>query len=215
MLRFRLFGFPVLVHWMFWLNTALLGGAIGASTPSEMRALLAFIIAAFFSVVIHELGHASVMRQFGDRSVHIVLHGFGGYAQGSRLFSRWQDIMLTAAGPGLQFAAGLAVYLALGIWQPPAAWLAHLSAQFVFVSLFWAVLNLVPILPLDGGRLCAAISGNKRMALRISWVTALVLAVGFFYLGYGLFTPLFFGFLAYNSWKQLQGESQIPWMDAR
>jgi Zn-dependent protease len=84
MLRFQLLGFPVLVHWMFWLNTALLGGAIGASTPAEMRALLAFIIAAFFSVVIHELGHASVMRQFGDRNVHIVLYAFGGYAQGSR-----------------------------------------------------------------------------------------------------------------------------------
>lgn len=204
MLRFSLFGFPITVHWMFWLNTALLGGAIGASTPAEMRALAAFMIAAFLSVLIHELGHASVMRKFGDRNVQVVLYAFGGYAQGSRWFSRWQDILLTAAGPGLQIAAGLAVYFAMGIWQPPSGWLGYLAAQFIFVSIFWAILNLVPILPLDGGRLCSAITGRPRLALRISLVTAVVLAAGFLYLGYGLFTPIFFGMLAYNNWQQMQ-----------
>jgi len=204
MLRFSLFGFPITVHWMFWLNTALLGGAIGASTPAEMRALAAFMIAAFLSVLIHELGHASVMRKFGDRNVQVVLYAFGGYAQGSRWFSRWQDILLTAAGPGLQIAAGLAVYFAMGIWQPPSGWLGYLAAQFIFISIFWAILNLVPILPLDGGRLCSAITGRPRLALRISLVTAVVLAAGFLYLGYGLFTPIFFGMLAYNNWQQMQ-----------
>jgi Zn-dependent protease len=204
MLRFSLFGFPITIHWMFWLNTALLGGAIGASTPAEMRALVAFMIAAFLSVLIHELGHASVMRKFGDRNVQVVLYAFGGYAQGSRWFSRWEDILLTAAGPGLQIAAGLAVYFAMGIWQPPFAWLFYLCAKFFEVSLFWAILNLLPILPLDGGRLCSAITGKPRLALRISLVTAVVLAAGFLYLGYGLFTPIFFGMLAYNNWQQLQ-----------
>lgn len=204
MLQFRLFGFPIVIHWMFWLNTALLGGAIGASTPAEMRRLLAFMIAAFFSVLIHELGHASVMRKFGDRNVKIVLYAFGGYAQGSRWFSRWQDILLTAAGPGLQIAAGLAIYLLLDVVKPPNSWLAYLAAQFVFVSIFWSILNLVPILPLDGGRLCSAITGKQRLALRISFVTAIVLAAGFLYLGYGLFTPIFFGMLAYDNWQQLQ-----------
>lgn len=204
MLRFSLFGFPITIHWMFWLNTALLGGAIGASTPAEMRALVAFMIAAFLSVLIHELGHASVMRKFGDRSVQVVLYAFGGYAQGSRWFSRWQDILLTAAGPGLQIAAGLAVHFLLGILEPSISWFTYLAAQFVFVSIFWAILNLVPILPLDGGRLCSAITGKPRLALRISLVTAIVLAAGFLYLGYGLFTPIFFGMLAYNNWQQLQ-----------
>lgn len=214
MLRFQLFGFPVSVHWMFWLNTALLGGAISASSPAEMRALVAFMIAAFLSVLIHELGHASVMRRFGDRSVKVVLYAFGGYAQGSRWFSRWQDILLTAAGPGLQIAAGLAVYFTLGIVKPSPGWLTYLAERFIFVSIFWAVLNLVPILPLDGGRLCAGITGKPRLALRISFVTAVVLAAGFLWLGYGLFTPIFFGMLAFNNWKQLQGEPQIPWMNA-
>lgn len=214
MLRFSLFGFPITVHWMFWLSTALLGGADGARNTAQMHALVAFMLAAFLSVLIHELGHASVMRKFGDRSVQVVLYAFGGYAQGSRWFSRWEDILVTAAGPGLQIAAGLAVYFAMGIWQPPSAWLVYLGVQFIFVSIFWALLNLVPILPLDGGKLCSAITGKPRLALRISFVCAIVLAAGFLYLGYGLFTPMFFGMLAYNNWKQLQGEPQIPWMSA-
>jgi Zn-dependent protease len=214
MLRFQLFGFPITVHWMFWLNTALLGGAIGASTPAEMRALVAFMIAAFFSVLIHELGHASVMRSFGDRRVGIVLYAFGGFAQGSQRFTRGQDILLTAAGPSLQIAAGLAVHFLLEILEPSISWFTYLAAQFVFVSIFWAILNLVPIVPLDGGRLCAGITGRPKLALRISLVTVVVLAVGFLYLGYGWITPIFFGMLAYNNWKQLQGEPQIPWMSA-
>jgi len=167
MLRFSLFGFPITVHWMFWLSTALLGGADGARNTAQMHALVAFMLAAFLSVLIHELGHASVMRKFGDRSVQVVLYAFGGYAQGSRWFSRWEDILVTAAGPGLQIAAGLAVYFAMGIWQPPSAWLVYLGVQFIFVSIFWALLNLVPILPLDGGKLCSAITGKPRLALRI------------------------------------------------
>jgi Zn-dependent protease len=209
MLRFSLFGFQIIVHWMFWVVTLMLapGNLIDvfhASTPAEVRALAAFMIAAFLSVLIHELGHASVMRRFGDRNVQVVLYSFGGYAQGSRRFSRWEDILVTAAGPGLQIAAGLAVYFAMGIWQSPSAWLGQLAGWFFLVSISWAVLNLLPILPLDGGRLCSAITGKPRLALRISLVTAVVLAAGFLYLGYGLFTPIFFGMLAYNNWQQLQ-----------
>jgi Zn-dependent protease len=98
----------------------------------------------------------------------------------------------------------LAVHFLLGILEPSISWFTYLAAQFVFVSIFWAILNLVPILPLDGGRLCSAITGKPRLALRISLVTAIVLAAGFLYLGYGLFTPIFFGMLAYNNWQQLQ-----------
>jgi hypothetical protein len=34
-------------------------------------------------------------------------------------------------------------------------------------------------------------------------------------IGGGIFTLIFFGMMALNNWKQLQGEPQIPWMDAR
>lgn len=242
MLQFRLLGFPIVIHWIFWLNTALMGGALGADSPEAFRGMLAWMLACFVSILIHELGHALAMRSFGDRSVAIVLYAFGGFARGSRLFTRSQDLQLTAAGPGLQIACGLAVGWAMTIWPMPVGWPSQVASAFTEVSLFWALLNLAPILPLDGGRLCAAFFGRIRPALVISIIFAVLLAficmqshlwVSFQNRlfetidipirfredsdqNFPNFVPLlFFGFLAYNNWKQLQGEPQIPWMDAR
>ena len=237
MLQFRLFGFPIVIHWIFWLNTALMGGALGADSPEAFRSMLAWVLACFVSILIHELGHAFAMRSFGDRSVAIVLYAFGGFARGSRLFTRSQDIQLTAAGPGLQIAFGLAVGWSMTLWRIPSPWLREAADAFTVVSLFWALLNLVPILPLDGGRLCAASLGCMRPALVISLVCAVLLALSGMQsglwldmqntilktidirahtrVGGGMFTLIFFGMMAFNNWKQLQGEPQIPWMNAR
>jgi stage IV sporulation protein FB len=219
MLRFNLFGFPVFIHWMFWLNTALMGGALGAGTPEAFRSVLAWVLAVLVSILIHELGHAFAMRGFGDHRVGIVLYAFGGYAQGSRLYTRAQDIQLTAAGPGLQIAAGLAVGWAMTLWRVPNPWLREFCDSFTVVSIFWALL------------------GKMRTALVISLVCAIVLALSALdtrawvdmqtailrlidiragtRIGGGLFALLFFGMMAMNNWKQLRGEPQIPWMNAR
>lgn len=237
MLRFTLFGFPVFIHWMFWLNTALMGGALGASSPEAFRGVIGWVIAVLVSITIHELGHAFAMRSFGDRRVGIVLYAFGGYAQGSRLYTRAQDIQLTAAGPGLQMAFGLAVGWAMTIWRVSNPWLRDVCDAFTVVSIFWALLNLVPILPLDGGRLCAALVGKIRTALIISLVCAIAIAVSsldnrgwvdmqtrileiidihaYTRIGGGMFSLIFFGMMALNNWRQLRGEPQIPWMNAR
>lgn len=237
MLQLRLFGFPIFIHWMFWLNTALMGGALGADSPEAFRGMIAWVLACFVSILIHELGHALAMRSFGDRSVAIVLHAFGGFARGSRLFTRSQDLQLTAAGPGLQIAFGLAVGWSMTLWHIPSPWLREAADAFTVVSLFWALLNLVPILPLDGGRLCAAFLGRMRPALVISLVCAVLLALSGMQdrlwldmqntilqtidirahtrVYGGIFTLIFFGMMAFNNWKQLQGEPPIPWMNAR
>lgn len=239
MLRFTLFGFPVLIHWIFWLNTALMGGAISADTQGEFRRVLGWVVAVFVSILIHELGHALTMRNYGDRRVGIVLFAFGGLAQGSRRLTRNEDIMVSAAGPALQILVGLAVGWALTLWPPSSPWVWETLDAFTVVSIFWALLNLVPVMPLDGGRLCAAYlgAGRIRQVLTISMVCAVVLAlVSLQYdlwkglqdmvlrvldiragtrVGGGLFTVILFGMLAWNNWKQLRNEPQIPWMNAR
>lgn len=236
MLRFTLFGFPILIHWMFWLNTALMGGALSADHPAAFRRVIGWILAVLISIIIHELGHAFAMRSFGDRRVGIVLFAFGGYAQPSQRFTRSQDIQVTAAGPALQIAFGLAVGWASTIWPIRNPWLHQFADAFTVISLFWALLNLVPILPLDGGRICAAYLGNMRQALRISLACAIAVALSsqmseLWYsmqnrilstldidagtrIGGGIFTLLFFGMMAMNNWKQLQGQPEIPWMNA-
>jgi stage IV sporulation protein FB len=239
MLRFSLFGFPILIHWMFWLNTALMGGAMGANSPEQFRSLLGWVAAVLLSILIHELGHALTMRNFGDPRVGIVLYAFGGLAQGSRHRTRHQDLLITAAGPGLQILVGLAVGWAITLWPPTSPWLHQMLDGFTVVSIFWALLNLVPVLPLDGGRLCQAYlgPGRQRLVLTISLISCVVLALLSFErapwlglqnsvlhlleiraqtrVGGGLFTLLVFGMLAWNNWKQLRNEPQIPWMNAR
>lgn len=239
MLRFSLFGFPILIHWMFWLNTAIMGGALGANSPEELRRLIGWILAVFLSILIHELGHALTMRNYGDRRVGIVMYAFGGLAQGSRRLTRNEDIMVTAAGPALQILVGLAVGWSVTLWRPSGLWLLQTLDAFTVVSIFWALLNLIPVIPLDGGRLCAAFlgSGKVRQVLTISIVCCVVMALLSFQdriwlevqdtvldvldipartrVGGGILLLLLFGMLAWNNWKQLRNEPQIPWMNAR
>lgn len=239
MLQFTLFGFPIQIHWIFWLNTALMGGGMSANTPEQFRGLLAWVAAVLLSILIHELGHALAMRNYGDRRVGIVLYAFGGLAIGSKPRTRQEDFLVSAAGPGLQILVGLAVGWSMTLWPPPWLWLHQMMDAFTVVSIFWALLNLVPVLPLDGGHLCQAYLGprKKRQVLLISITCAVALALlsvtsdlwlglqnGVLNLldidadirvGSGIFTLLVFGMLAWNNWKELQNEPQIPWMNAR
>lgn len=216
MLHFRLFGFPIVVHWIFWVSMALLGGAIGASTPEAMQRLLMWIAAGFASIVIHELGHAFAMRHYGDRHVSIVLHAFGGLAQGSRGLTRRQDFFVSGAGPFAQIAAGVVMWWVSDLVSPGPGLLRAFMSSFMIVSFFWAVLNLFPIIPLDGGHICRAVLGPRRvrLALGISLVCAVVVAVFSLQWG-GIIAPLFFGMFAFNNWKELQGQPQAPWMMGR
>ncbi|WP_395741026.1 hypothetical protein [Prosthecobacter sp.] len=239
MLRFILFGFPVMIHGIFWLNAALMGGAISAQSSLEWLQVLTWVAAAFISILIHELGHAMAMRNFGDRRVGIVLFAFGGLAVGSQARTRRESLIVTSSGPALQILAGLVVGWAATLWRPPWLWLYLLLDNFTVISIFWALLNLVPVLPLDGGNLCRTWLGHARQtqALKISLACAVALALlslqpdlwlglqdGVLRLlqinarvrvGSGLFTLIVFGMLAWNNWKQLKNEPQIPWMNAR
>ena len=72
MWKFQCMGFPVGVHWWFWLTMFLLGG--GASgAPGQISVL--FVLAAFLSVMVHELGHALAGKKYGAYP-SIYLHGF-------------------------------------------------------------------------------------------------------------------------------------------
>jgi Zn-dependent protease len=152
-LNFNLFGIHVRVHPMFWVVTAILG-----SNQGEARYVLLWVAVAFVSILIHEMGHVLMGRIFGSDG-HIVLYGFGGLAIGSSdLNRRWQRNLVYAAGPFAQFLLlGLGIitafgYLAAKEGQVPKL-LVVFSLQFAVVNLFWPIVNLLPVWPLDGGRI--------------------------------------------------------------
>jgi len=81
-LNFQFAGVPIRVHPLFWLATAILGASSLQADSAESNAgmkLLVWLVVVFVSILIHELGHAFVMRYFGEVP-HVVLYLFGGLA---------------------------------------------------------------------------------------------------------------------------------------
>ena len=205
MLRFRLFRFPVTVEPWHWAILAFIGGGLRIREKEDLLPVILFMVAGFVSILIHELGHAFMSRLFGCRHVAIVLHGTGGMAisQGAR-FNRGQDILVSAAGPGLQaFCGGVALVLLLSGIIPggPAT---NLVSHFVWVSLIWALINLIPVYPLDGGQILQNILGPRRiqLTLAISIVAAVIIGGWLVLNGYYLFA-IFLGFFTWQNYKML------------
>lgn len=179
-LRFQVAGFPVRVHPLFWLMALLISGGLSGV---ELPILLIGVGTAFLSILVHELGHAIAMLNYGERS-RIVLTAFGGLAIPDRgvwdsLSTRARDprqqIVISAAGPFAGFflalmgwaaikAAGgsVSLYFALPFPIPVAdvsgtvleAPLARAFLHYLlYINIVWGFLNLVPVFPLDGGQI--------------------------------------------------------------
>jgi len=177
-LRFRLGPFPVSVYPSFLIAAALLGYVWSASVPR----LLLWIGVVFVSVLVHELGHAVVGRVFGGRP-EIALEGFGGvtFPRFTQRPGAVRQIVLSLAGPAAGLALGAAAW-ALSNALPPdrGSPTDVVLVLFKKTSVIWAALNLLPVLPLDGGQvLLALIEGvRKRPSLRIASGVSAVLAFG-------------------------------------
>ena len=215
MIRFRLFGFPVTVEPWHWAILAFCGGALGIKESEDLLPVLLFMAAGVVSILIHELGHALTMRVFGGRHISIVLHGWGGYAisQGAP-FSRGQHILISLAGPLLQVACGLLVLIALIMSAATSSGSTGLEAgpvyqllySFIDVSLFWAVLNLIPVYPMDGGQILRGILGPRhiQLTLQISIIVAIVVGLlSYRFLGTYLL-PIFMVFSVVENYKALK-----------
>jgi Zn-dependent protease len=234
-LHFRLFGVPVRVHPMFWLLSAILGWDW---IHLGVLYVVLWVACVFLSILVHELGHVFMAQAFGNRS-HIVLYSFGGLAIRNRIEPyRWQRIAVSFAGP----LAGLLLYVLVWLFDTytrpridPEGGMPVLGAavyMLLFMNLVWSLLNLLPIWPLDGGKISQEVltglsPGNGlRLALGISFLTAAVLAVHALMSANGrplltflpvgdVFMALFFGMLALESFWMLQqtgrGYGDTPW----
>jgi stage IV sporulation protein FB len=227
-LRFRLFGTYVRVHPLFWLISAVIGWSATGST-NRLPELAVWVGCSFFSILLHEFGHIWMGRAFGTNG-HIVLQGMGGLAIGAKELShRGQRILVSAAGPAIQLA--LFGILWLGIEQRVFVGVPALVVRaitFLYLqNLFWPLLNLLPIYPLDGGQItrevCCQASPYKGLlaSLWISLVVSVVLALnglageykkpflpGYFDVIAGLWAAIFFAMFAAGSWQMILAEQQ-------
>ncbi len=188
--RFPLGPIPVRVGILFWVIMALLGFNVCQVSPGNTWLnLLIWVVCGFVSILVHELGHALAYRAFGSWSA-ITLHGFGGYAEADVApRAAWQRMLVALAGPVAGFLLCLLAYLTLGAvgWKGEKvavhAYLLNALYFLYLMNLFWNLLNLLPILPLDGGRVfreLLAMFGARNpdvFAHGLSFVVALLLGV--------------------------------------
>lgn len=182
-LRFHVLGIYVRVHPFFWLMAAFV---VWQSHPDPRMKFLG-VFCVFISILVHELGHALMLRRFGFRS-DIVLYAMGGYAT-STFLSTWRRVAVSIAGPGAGFLLyGLlrGVVLLLVQSSSPALTteaVVYCISLMLWINLYWGLLNLVPCLPLDGGHIMEALvtryfpRHGQKLVLQISILAAGAVAV--------------------------------------
>ena len=142
-LRFRLFGIPVEVQAAFFLIIGLLG------FTGDFTDLLMWVGIAFVSILLHELGHAIAAKAFGSPT-SIVLYGFGGLTS-HRPTSAGRDLVVTLAGPFAGLAVGGLIYLGANAAEPLHGDVETAVFYALWINIGWGLINLLPVLPLDGG----------------------------------------------------------------
>jgi Zn-dependent protease len=237
MVRFTLFGIPVEIQPWFWLSIAFLSGAMNARDPEDFKMALIFVLAATFSILVHEFGHALTGRHLGGGRPRVTLWAFGGLAssEGAR-FTRWQRCWMIAAGPGAGFALFLLVAVLLSIPFGPADAASLVSRclfnsapdlspetrmffierpplfallrSLLWINFWWGLVNLLPVTPLDGGQITEIFVSPRKRVHQIAVVAAVTMAlVGALWM-HSWYVALLFGYLA---WKNLQSIKALHW----
>lgn len=216
-LRFRLFGIPVRVHPMFWVLSA------GLGMHNNGSELIIFIACVFVSILVHEFGHALMVKAEGEIP-EVVLFWMGGVCRYTREpSSRWRRFRIVAAGPGfglilfaLVFGGTLLMFRSgnreelFGQADGMNSYLDSAIVNLLYINLIWSLFNLLPLLPFDGGHLLQIIlecfrprSQATRWAHVVSLVTAGSLA-GYFFMQNSVYNALLLAFMAFLNFQALQ-----------
>lgn len=208
-LHFSLGRIPVRVHPGFWLF-----GAIFYWVPDDLRLTFIWVACLFVSILVHELGHALIGEAFGWPS-EILLYHFGGLAFSQRYYNNtpWRSIAVSIAGP----CAGFAFYgiifvitqIASGMEWMQNPYVRFAVFQLEFINLWWGIVNLAPVLPLDGGRIAESllqwlrVRNYEACAFQISIIVGGLMAA-WFLTHHEQFAGMLFLFLTLQNFSSLQ-----------
>jgi Zn-dependent protease len=236
-LNWRMFGVAIRVHPLFWVLAAFLGWD-SFFNNGGFGLLLLWVGCVFVSILLHEFGHVVAGRLFGSQG-HILLYWFGGLAYGSSdLRKRWQRVVVFLAGP----AAQLLLYAAIRLLGRPVVLLMpdslklpmlEMLKMLSWINFFWACFNLLPVFPLDGGRvtreICEAIFPARGGVYALGISTLVCAAAALYillssagkvpdYLGTSMYNAMLFAMLGASSFQALQVEQarrnwddRLPW----
>ncbi|WP_410657768.1 M50 family metallopeptidase [Amycolatopsis sp. lyj-112] len=191
LLLFRVSGIPVLLAPSWWIGsliivvlyTPLVGRLLpGASTLTSWLLAAAFAVLLGLSVLAHELGHCLVALRLGIPVRRLRLFLLGGLSEVARTPRQpRQEGLVAAAGPAVSLLLGAFCGLLMFAVPPDGAvWL--LIAECAVANLAVGIFNLLPGLPLDGGRLVRAgvwaATGQREKGTRAAVVGGGLVAAG-------------------------------------
>ncbi|HVU32221.1 MAG TPA: site-2 protease family protein [Opitutaceae bacterium] len=187
---FRVRGIQLAIHSSFFLLLAYVAWQGWLPDPSDPTAggwLGAFwnvvILLAFFTcVVLHELGHSFTAMHFGVGVRRILLMPIGGMAEFDSIPRQpARELLITLAGPAVNFVIAGVLWLCVGL---PHGWplgkydfMANargFAQLLVHWNLIMGCFNLVPVFPMDGGRIFRAILATRLPYLRATRIAAIV-----------------------------------------
>jgi len=182
-----------------------------------------FVLAVFFMVVLHELGHAMTARRYGIRTRDITLLPIGGVARLERMpRAPKQELNVALAGPAVNVAIAALLYAILRFTGgvPDVADSAALSESFMqraflarllAVNIWLVLFNLIPAFPMDGGRVLRALlamrSGDYATATERAARVGRFFALIFGILGLFVVNNPFLVFVALFVWLGAAGEA--------
>lgn len=168
MLRISFFGFPLEISW-----TILLLAVFVMNSGLQPVSVILWLVAAVLSIIIHELGHAIVAERVGGHVEKITLYAMGGLTMWRGPTGGWRRFVVALAGSTVEIAVGLIMFaFAKAGWFGAATdfvvetpWKVYLGdaellspvafffAAFIWISIVWGAVNLLPIGGLDGSTL--------------------------------------------------------------
>lgn len=208
---FRLFGFPTTLRPGFVVFIVILAFLY----PFPLGLWVAGAVALF--TIIHELGHAFAARRFRCEA-SIAMDFMVAYAsyEATTPLSWKQRITISLAGPGLQVLSACLILFAVGV-NPFSR--ADIASSDVGAAVWWAgvalgALNLIPLMPLDGGAVVAEVVEHlfphrgKRAVLQVSFALTVILSAVTVFYGFAGLLPLFL-FMLVMQWQQLTMAQQL------
>lgn len=182
----RFAGIDTYVHASFLLLVAWAAWAAWSGVGTGLAVVLgvAFLLAVFGSVLLHELGHALVARRYGIHTRRIILSPIGGIAQLEGMPRRPRhELAVALAGPAVNFVLAAALWVVTPAFAGSAV-LAQFMGSVMLANLGLGLFNLVPAFPMDGGRALRAILAERigsyratEVAAKIGKAVALVMGV--------------------------------------
>ncbi len=210
--------FLLLVGWV-----ALLYWRQGQSVSAAVAGV-AFILAIFLCVVLHEFGHALAARRYGIKTRDIILLPIGGVARLEKMPTNpLHELWISLAGPAVNvaIAAVLFVWLKFSALFDPFALMTTAAGPFferiLVVNLFMIAFNMIPAFPMDGGRVLRAVLAMRsdyhratRIAASIGQGIAVFFGVvGMFYNPFLIFIAIFVWFGASQEARSAQLQSAV------